>query len=54
MEVKQQFELEMKQKELMKRLGSAFKTIAEERASMEDIADEYDDLLDLGINETRA
>ena len=38
----------------MKMVGSAFRTIAEERASMEDIAEEYEELMDLGINETRA
>ena len=54
MGIKQQFEEEMKQKEIMKMLGAAFKNIAEERVEMEAIVDEGDDLIDMDINEKRA
>ena len=46
--------MDMKNKELLKEISSAFKTIAEERAYMVDITEDYEELMDLGVNESRA
>lgn len=54
MGIKRQFETEMKQKEIMRMMGAAFRTIAEERVEMETIVEEVDDLIDMDINERRA
>ena len=54
MGIKQQFEMEMKQKELMQRMGAAFKNIAMERVEMQSIQEEVNDIIDTDINEQRA
>ena len=52
--IKRHFEAELKQKEVMRMLGAAFRNIAEERADMQSIVEEVDDLIDMDINEKRA
>ena len=54
MGIKQQFEMELRQKELMNKMGAAFKNISMERVEMEEIQEEVNDLIDTDINERRA
>ena len=46
--------MELKQKELMNKMGAALKNISMERVEMEEIQEEVNDLIDTDINERRA
>ena len=54
MKIKDQFQMEVQKKQIMRAMGSAFRTIAEQRVEMIDIADEIESIIESDINEKRA